>query len=196
MTDTDTAPQPEIPAGYLRDAKGRLVPTHLVRDHELLEDQTVRGIVGFADALSAQIGRFKGHTFEDVASFLDLLGERYGQRKRGLDGKPPRRFEHCLNGAGCYGDARWFAPRGCRPGATIRAKRPAPATRSPRRSPAEGGWMGRSTHGSWPGATRPLGAQACPGSGHGCAADRRARPAGRRGFLERLCLRVHWSWTG
>lgn len=76
-----------IPAGYLQDAKGRLVPEGMIRDHERLEDQTVRQIMGYADALSAQIGRFKGHTYEDVATFLDLLGERYGVRKRGMAGK-------------------------------------------------------------------------------------------------------------
>lgn len=76
-----------IPDGYLMDSKGRLVPESMVKDHEKLEDQTVRTIIAFADDLSAQIARFKGHTFEDVATFLDVLAEKYGQKKRGLDGK-------------------------------------------------------------------------------------------------------------
>lgn len=87
MTDSTTASPTGIPAGYLKDSKGRLVPEDMVRDHEKLEDQTVRDIVRFAEDLSAQIGRFKGHTFEDICTFLSLLDERYGQRKRGLDGK-------------------------------------------------------------------------------------------------------------
>ena len=76
-----------IPAGYLMDAKGRLVPESMVKEHEKLEDQTVRKIIGHAEELALVIGRFKGHTFEDVATFLDLLSEKYGLRKRGLDGK-------------------------------------------------------------------------------------------------------------
>lgn len=82
MTTTTT-----IPTGYLQDSKGRLVPETMVKDHEKLEDQTVRKIIQYATDLSAQIGRFKGHTFEDVATFLDVLSEKYGQKKRGLDGK-------------------------------------------------------------------------------------------------------------
>jgi len=77
----------EIPEGYVMDAKGRLIPKSLVKDHELLEDQMVRSVIGHAEALSAQIGRFKGHTFEDVATLLDLLAEKYGARKRGMEGK-------------------------------------------------------------------------------------------------------------
>lgn len=83
MTDI----QPAIPDGYLKDSKGRLVPESMVKPHELLEDQTVRKVIGYAEALSAQIGRFKGHTFEDVATFLDILRERYGQKKRGAEGR-------------------------------------------------------------------------------------------------------------
>lgn len=77
----------EIPAGYLMDAKGRLVPEGMVKPQELLEDQTVRRVIAYAEELSAQIGRFKGHSFEDVVTFLDLLSERYGAKKRGMDGK-------------------------------------------------------------------------------------------------------------
>lgn len=77
----------EIPPGWVMDAKGRMVPKHMVKDHELLEDQVVRTVIGHAEALSAQIARFKGHTFEDVATLLDILAEKYGARKRGVDGK-------------------------------------------------------------------------------------------------------------
>ncbi|SOE00625.1 DUF3164 family protein [Caenispirillum bisanense] len=77
----------DLPAGYMKDAKGRLVPESMVKDHERLEDQTVRTIIGFAQDLAAQIGRFKGHTFEDVATHLDLVADKYGHRPRGLDGK-------------------------------------------------------------------------------------------------------------
>ena len=75
-----------VPEGYMADAKGRLVPGHLVKDNERLEDQTVRKILGFAEELNARIARFKGHTFDDVASFLDLLAEKYGATRGGARG--------------------------------------------------------------------------------------------------------------
>ena len=86
MTETRTPTPPAIPEGYIQDAKGRLVPLELVKDHEQLEDDTVRKIIGFAEELSAQIARFRGHTFDDVASFQDLLREKYGARRGGRKG--------------------------------------------------------------------------------------------------------------
>lgn len=48
--------------------------------------QTVRKIVGYALDLSAQIARFRGHTFDDVAGFVALLAEKYGGRRGGAKG--------------------------------------------------------------------------------------------------------------
>lgn len=76
-----------VPEGYLMDGKGRLIPEAMVKSHELLQDQTVKKIFGFARELSAQIGRFKGHTFQDVHTFLDLLREDHGLTMRGAKGK-------------------------------------------------------------------------------------------------------------
>lgn len=71
---------------YMRDAAARLVPEELVRPEQKLEDQMVRGVIVFAEDLSRQIERFRGHTFDDLATFLELLGERYGQRRGGSKG--------------------------------------------------------------------------------------------------------------
>lgn len=71
---------------YLRDGAGRLVPESLVKPEHRLEDQTVRTIIGYARDLSAQIGRFRGHTFDDVASFVELLAEKYGSTRGGAKG--------------------------------------------------------------------------------------------------------------
>ena len=60
-------------AEYLPDAKGNLVPVELIKPEHLLEDETVRKIMGFAEALSAQVGRFKAHTFEDLGDLEALL---------------------------------------------------------------------------------------------------------------------------
>lgn len=62
---------------YLRDAKGNLVPVETVKATDLLMDETVRKITGFARELSDQIGRFKGHTFEDVNALQALFRQEY-----------------------------------------------------------------------------------------------------------------------
>lgn len=71
---------------YLRDAKGNLVPLEAVKPIDLLMDETVRRITGFARQLSDQIGRFKGHTFEDVNAFQALISQEYGASIGGKKG--------------------------------------------------------------------------------------------------------------
>lgn len=71
---------------YMRDSAGRLVPIATVRASDLLEDQTVRKIIAFADDLSARIVRFRGHTFDDVGAYLDILAEKYGAQRGGKKG--------------------------------------------------------------------------------------------------------------
>ncbi|MBB4302324.1 hypothetical protein GGD81_001351 [Rhodobium orientis] len=71
---------------YLRDAKGMLVPENLVRPQDKLEDEVVRKIMGFAEALSDQIARFRGHTFTDLGEFDALIEQDYGATKGGRKG--------------------------------------------------------------------------------------------------------------
>lgn len=86
-----------VPEGYMRDAKGRLVPEGLVKPQEKLEDQTVRKILGYAEELNAQISRFRGHTFDDVATFMDVLSEKYGATKGGKKGNVTlSTFDGCM----------------------------------------------------------------------------------------------------
>lgn len=62
---------------YLRDAKGSLVPIETVKPTDLLMDETVRKVMGFARDLSDQVARFKGHTFEDVGALQALFRQEY-----------------------------------------------------------------------------------------------------------------------
>lgn len=71
---------------FMTDAGGRLVPLDLVKAEHKLEDQTVRKIVGYALDLNARIARFRGHTFDDVNTFVDLLAEQYGGKRGGKKG--------------------------------------------------------------------------------------------------------------
>jgi len=71
---------------YIPDAKGNLVPVEAIRPADRLEDETVRKIIGYARDLSAQIGRFKQHTFDDLGAFEALLAQEYGASKGGAKG--------------------------------------------------------------------------------------------------------------
>ena len=72
-----------IPEGYREDAKHRLVPENLVPEHERLEDDMVSVIAGYALDLHRQIQRYRAHSYDDLGALDDLLGDKYGQRKRG-----------------------------------------------------------------------------------------------------------------
>src|SRR5690606_22597849 len=71
---------------YMRDARGALFPVELVKPVDQLEDQTVRKVIGFAQALSAQVARFKAHTFTDLGEFDALLAQEYNVTKGGAKG--------------------------------------------------------------------------------------------------------------
>lgn len=100
MSDVQELPPGAVEVGgerYMRDAGGRLVPLAAVKPEHLLEDQTVKKIVAYADQLSAQIARFRGHCFDDVTTFVDLLAEQYGGRRGGTKGNTTlTSYDGCL----------------------------------------------------------------------------------------------------
>lgn len=71
---------------YMSDARGNLVPVDLVKPQHLLEDETVRKVMGYAVALSEQVARFKAHVFEDLGALESLLAQEYGLSKGGAKG--------------------------------------------------------------------------------------------------------------
>ena len=71
---------------HLKDPKGRLVPVDTIKAETLLEDETVRTILTFAQELEAQIKRFKQHTLADVTGFLSLIAQNYGVTRGGTKG--------------------------------------------------------------------------------------------------------------
>ena len=73
-------------AQYMRNAKGALIPLETIKAADRLEDEVVRKVIGFARDLSAQIARFKGHTFEDLNGFQTLLEQEYGGKAGGAKG--------------------------------------------------------------------------------------------------------------
>ena len=81
---------------YMTDAKGNLVPAENVRATDKLQDETVRKILAYARDLSAQIGRFKQHTFDDLGAFEAILAQEYGASVGGAKGnKTFMTFDGC-----------------------------------------------------------------------------------------------------
>ncbi|WDR00724.1 DUF3164 family protein [Devosia sp. J2-20] len=68
------------------DAQGHFVPVSMIKPQHSLEDEMVLKVVGHARDLSAQIGRFKGHTFEDLGGLDELLSQEYGVKRGGKKG--------------------------------------------------------------------------------------------------------------
>lgn len=80
---TNATPIEEIQgARYMRDTKGALVPVETIKAQDLLMDEVVGKVFDFAKDLSAQIARFKEHTFADLTGFQDLLQQEYGVKQR------------------------------------------------------------------------------------------------------------------
>jgi hypothetical protein len=71
---------------YWRNAEGALVPVESIRPADMLEDETVRKIIGFAVPLSDQISRFWQHTSADISGFVDLVLQNYGATRGGKKG--------------------------------------------------------------------------------------------------------------
>lgn len=91
FTDAEARPLPpgviEFAGGkYLRDAKGALQPLDSIKPTDLLMDEVVRKISGYAEPLSAEVARFKQHTFDDVDNFCALLAQEYGASVGGKKG--------------------------------------------------------------------------------------------------------------
>lgn len=71
---------------YWVNAEGGLIPEAVVKTVDKLQDELVRKIIGFALPLSAQVARFRAHSFDDVDAFVALLEQEYQSRRGGSKG--------------------------------------------------------------------------------------------------------------
>lgn len=71
---------------YMMDGRGALHPLSTIKPQDKLIDEMVRKIMRYAVELSEQIGRFKGHTFDDIGSLQALLDQEYGAKAGGPKG--------------------------------------------------------------------------------------------------------------
>lgn len=70
----------------IQDAKGRWIPTSLAKATDILIDEQVRKIMGFAVALNGQVERFKLHTLDDIQALVLMLAQEYDVTVGGTKG--------------------------------------------------------------------------------------------------------------
>ena len=78
--------QTTVPAGYMRNAQGHLVPLELVKPIDQERDRLVRELVALAKDLNARLVAGKSKMFGDVAAFVELSAEQYGVKRGGTKG--------------------------------------------------------------------------------------------------------------
>ena len=79
-------PANNIPAGYMKNARGSLDPIERIKEIDLERDALVREIVGEAIRMSEKLENFKVHAMADIGAFVELSAEKYGARIGGNKG--------------------------------------------------------------------------------------------------------------
>lgn len=74
------------PAGYWVDAKGALIPEHLIKPIDKERDQLVKELVFHAKKVNEILTEFKKRGFTDIAAFVDLSANEYGVSVGGKKG--------------------------------------------------------------------------------------------------------------
>lgn len=75
-----------IPAGFVRNALGHLVPEAQVREHDKLRDQVSRELAEAAIPIHAALKAFKAKALGDIADLVSISGEKYGVQMGGKKG--------------------------------------------------------------------------------------------------------------
>ncbi|WP_435608741.1 DUF3164 family protein [Pseudomonas knackmussii] len=86
MAETKQTPPIAIPAGFVMNAAGHLVPEHQVREHDKLRDQVARDLVTQALQIHDALARFKALALEDIADLIRISGDKYGVTLGGKKG--------------------------------------------------------------------------------------------------------------
>ncbi len=71
---------------YLRNAQGDLTAVGNIKPMDLLMDEMVRKVAGYAEDLSAELARFVAHTDADIAALDALIAQNYGVEPRETKG--------------------------------------------------------------------------------------------------------------
>jgi hypothetical protein len=76
----------QVPAGYKKDAVGRLVPLSMIKEMDLARDELVAEIVDEALDLHDRIRELRGKWMGDIEAFVELSAERYKAALGGAKG--------------------------------------------------------------------------------------------------------------
>ncbi|HDR9026884.1 MULTISPECIES: DUF3164 family protein [unclassified Burkholderia] len=76
----------QLPAGYVMDARGRLVPESLVAPIDQLRDQTITSLIDEAKRVQTSMVDFKARAFGDIEAFIETSHEQYGVKVGGAKG--------------------------------------------------------------------------------------------------------------
>jgi hypothetical protein len=71
---------------YMNTADGGMMPVEMIKPLDLLKDEVVRKVLGYGIALSQQVSRFLGHTFDDIGGLEALMAQEYKARLGGKKG--------------------------------------------------------------------------------------------------------------
>jgi hypothetical protein len=77
---------PDVPPGYRRDARDRLVPESKIKPIDQARDALVLELVGGARSVQASLKAYKTRAHDDIAAFVDLSAEQYGVTVGGRKG--------------------------------------------------------------------------------------------------------------
>lgn len=86
MADIQQSQAVAIPAGFVMNAAGHLVPEHQVREHDKLRDGVARDLGNAAEHISALLADFKKQALADIADLIAVSSERYGVQLGGQKG--------------------------------------------------------------------------------------------------------------
>lgn len=71
---------------YMKDAQGRQVPLELIKDVDILRDQTVRAVMKKTFQQRDVLKDFKQSIWQDLQAFLDISSEQHGVKHGGEKG--------------------------------------------------------------------------------------------------------------
>ncbi|WP_435100803.1 DUF3164 family protein [Arhodomonas sp. AD133] len=75
-----------IPAGYMRNAAGHLVPEDQVREHDKMRDEVARDLAAEAVELNRRLAAFKRRALSEIADLVAIAAERYDVNLGGKKG--------------------------------------------------------------------------------------------------------------
>lgn len=85
-TPTPLAHGQEIPTGYMKNARGYLIPTSKIKEIDLLRDEQARKIATTAKELNALLTQTKLQMFSDFNDFVALSASEYDTKIGGKKG--------------------------------------------------------------------------------------------------------------